>query len=179
MDSTLIATYRGVSWYALQSKPHQEDVLCRYLKAGEVETYYPRLPVRTVNPRARKIKPYFPGYMFVHIDVQTCGAGKFDRMPYANGLVCFGDEPSPVPDHLIDGIRRTIDQLTCSGRQWCDVFAHGQPVRVRSGAFEGYYGIFDTRLSSGERVRLLLELLNGQTVALEIDAARLEPVKRR
>ena len=168
-----------LQWYALQSKPHRENTLWQHLKAETIEAYYPRLHVRTVNPRARKIQPYFPGYLFVHVDVQATGLGLFKWMPFATGLVCFGDAPSPVPDALIDGIRGTIDRLTHSGTQMYDELAPGQPVRVRSGPFEGYTGIFNTRLSGGERVRLLLELLSGQSVNVEIDAARLEPLKRR
>lgn len=167
------------TWYALQSKPHQEDVLWHFLKAEEIESYYPRLPVRSVKLHARKIRPYFPGYLFVHIDVRALGVSKFKWMPHSNGLVSFDDEPSPVPDPLIGAIRQTIDQLTHSGKEWYDELVHGEKVRIHSGPFEGYEGIFDARISGGERVRLLLELLNGQRVVLETDAARVEPIKRR
>jgi transcriptional antiterminator RfaH len=148
------------------------------LDADGIETYYPRLPVRTVNPRARKVQPYFPGYLFVHIDVGKTGLVKFKWMPFCSGLVCFDDVPAPVPDPLIDGIRRTIDKLTRGGTQFYDELVHGQPVRVRSGAFEGYTGIFDARLSGGERVRLLLDLLNGRSAVAVVEAARVEPLKR-
>jgi transcriptional antiterminator RfaH len=167
------------TWYALQSKPHQEDVLWQFLKAEEIETYYPRLPVRSVKKHARTIRPYFPGYLFVHIDVRALGVSKFKWMPHSNGLVSFGDEPAPVLDTLITEVRLSIDKLTCSGRQWYDELVHGEKVRIHSGPFEGYEGIFDVRISGGERVRLLLELLNGQRVVLETDAARVEPIKRR
>ena len=170
---------KTLRWYALQSKPHQEDALWQHLKAAETDTYYPRLPVRTVNPRARKIRPYFPGYLFVHVDLEETGLAKFKWMPYAVGLVSFDDVPASVPDLLIDGIRRTIDQLLQSGNPWGDELAPGDPVRIRSGPFEGYRGVFDTRLSGGDRVRVLLEMLRGQTVALDIEAARLESAKHR
>jgi transcription antitermination factor NusG len=166
-------------WYALQSKPHQEDALWQFLKAEEVESYYPRLPMRPLKRRAPKIRPYFPGYLFVRVDVHVTGVSKFNWMPHANGLVSFGDQPSPVPDVLICGIRQTINQLTCFGTQWYDELVHGERVRIHSGPFEGYEGIYDARIAGGERVRLLLELLNGQRVVLETDAARVEPIKRR
>jgi transcriptional antiterminator RfaH len=166
------------NWYALRSKPRQEDALYQRLLAEAVEVYYPRLPVRTVNPRARKVRPYFPGYMFVRIDLADTGMVKFQWMYFSAGLVCFDDIPAPVPDTVIEGIRKTIDRLTCNGRQYYDELAHGQAVRVRSGPLEGYYGIFDTRISGGERVRLLLELLSGQTMTVEMDADRVEATRR-
>ena len=150
----------------------------RRLDADGTETFYPHLPVRTVNPRARKVQPYFPSYLFVHIDIDETGLVKFKWMPFSSGLVCFDCIPVRVPDHLIDGIRRTIDRLTCGGTHFYDELVHGQPVRVRSGAFDGYTGIFDTRLSGGDRVRLLLDLLNGRSAVAVIEAARVEPIKR-
>jgi transcription antitermination factor NusG len=166
-------------WYTLQSKPRQEDTLWQYLRNEGHEVYYPLLPVRPANPRAKKIRPYFPGYMFVHIDIDVVGLVKFKWMPFSSGLVCFDDIPAPLPDHLIDGIRQTIDKLTCGGRQYYDELVHGQPVLVRSGPMEGYTGIFDTRLSGGERVRLLLDYMYGRTMVVEMDAARVEAISPR
>ena len=67
--------------------------------------YYPRIRVQPVNPRARKIKPYFPGYLFVQADIQAAGQSALAYMPHSGGLVCCGSEPAPVPDTLIRAIR--------------------------------------------------------------------------
>ena len=56
-------------WYALQSKPQQENFLWDQLCMRNMEAYYPRVRVQTVNPRSKKIRPYFPGYMFVNTDL--------------------------------------------------------------------------------------------------------------
>ena len=165
------------SWYAMRSKPHQEDALWQQLKKDGHDVYFPLLPVRAVNPRARKIRPYFPGYLFVHVDLTATGLVAFRWMPFCGGLVCFDDIPAPIPDHLIDGIRRTIDRLTHGGTQYYDELVHGQPVRVCSGPMEGYSGIFDARISGGERVRLLLEYMHGRTVVVEMEAARVKAAR--
>jgi transcription antitermination factor NusG len=165
-------------WYALQSKPHQEDALWRQLSAHAVENYYPRLPVRVVNPRARRIRPYFPGYMFVRCDLVEVGISFFNWMPYAVGLVSFGGEPAPVPAPLVTGIQQRVDHLLQSGQQWFDGLERGDSVRIRDGLFKDYQAVFDARLSGEYRVRVLLQLLGGQSVALDIDAAHLEPIRR-
>ena len=60
-------------WYALRSKPCKEDILWRQVGLRGFECFYPRLRVKPVNPRSRKIRPYFPGYMFVRADLSEAG----------------------------------------------------------------------------------------------------------
>ncbi len=88
-------------WYALRSKPRKEDIVWRQCREQGYEVFYPRLRVQPVNPRARKVKAYFPGYLFTHVDLDTIGLSAFQWMPHAIGLVTFGGEPSTVPDNLI------------------------------------------------------------------------------
>ncbi len=71
-----------LSWYAIRSKPRKEEPLWGQLLAGEIETFYPRLRVRPINPRSRKVVPYFPGYMFVNADLEDVGASTFNYMPF-------------------------------------------------------------------------------------------------
>ncbi|MDK1117630.1 MAG: transcription termination/antitermination NusG family protein, partial [Anaerolineae bacterium] len=102
-------------WYALRSKPHKDDLLWSQLVIREIETFYPRLRVQTVNPRARKVRPYFPGYMFVRIDLEHVNLSSLQWTPGAVGLVSFGEEPAWVPDELITAIRRRVDKVNKDG----------------------------------------------------------------
>jgi transcriptional antiterminator RfaH len=47
-------------------------------------------------------------------------------------------------------------------------------VTIKSGSFAGYDAIFDARLNGGDRVRVLLELLDGRQVPVELSEARIE-----
>jgi len=58
-------------WYTLHSKPNQELLLWNQLQLREVESYFPRLVRKPVNPRSRRWAPYFPGYLFIHVDLET------------------------------------------------------------------------------------------------------------
>ena len=58
----------AVFWYAIRSKPNKEDFLARQFEAADVPVFYPCLRVSPVNPRSRKTKPYFPGYLFIQVD---------------------------------------------------------------------------------------------------------------
>src|SRR5437016_4477152 len=102
------------SWYALRSKPRKEDALYQHALGRGFDLFYPRVPVQTVNPRARKIAAYFPGYMFVRANLGEVGRSTFQWMPHALGLVCFDDTPAPVPDALIERIELRVAEIAAA-----------------------------------------------------------------
>lgn len=161
------------AWYALRSKPRKEDVLYQHVISRGFETFYPRIPVKTVNPRARQVAPYFPGYMFVFADLGAVGMSTFQWMPHALGLVSFDDTPAPVPEVLIEQIEARVAVIAAAGGELFLTLKPGDPVRIKGGAFAGYEAIFDARLSSSGRVRVLLELLTDRYVPVELSEAQL------
>ncbi|MBP1693011.1 MAG: putative RfaH family transcriptional regulator [Chloroflexi bacterium] len=167
-------------WYALRSKPRKEDIVWRQLRSEGFEVFYPRIRVNPVNPRSRKIKPYFPGYMFVSIDLEQTGVSRFQWMPHTLGLVSFGGEPSHVPDNLIIELRKRVTEIAEAGGELFDGLKPGDAVHISSGPFQGYEAIFDTRLPGSERVRVLLELLtNKRRVPIELSSSSIEKKKHK
>jgi transcription antitermination factor NusG len=160
-------------WFALKSHPYKEDLLKHQAETHGFEVFYPRIRVQPVNPRSRRIHPYFPGYLFVHIDLEESGTSIFQWMPYASGLVSFGGEPSAVPDALIVAIRKRVGEIAEAGGELFDHLKAGDPVLIQGGPFEGYGAVFDTRISSSERVRVLLKILNNQSVRVELPAGQI------
>lgn len=84
-------------WYVVRSKPRKEEFLAEQMQMRKMEIFDPRIRVQTVNPRARKIKSYFPGYVFVHLDLEKTGTFSMQYIPGATGLVSFGGEAADVP----------------------------------------------------------------------------------
>jgi transcription antitermination factor NusG len=164
-------------WYALRSKPYKEEVLWQQTLKRGYETFYPRLQVQPVNPRARRVKPYFPGYMFVRVDIEVVGISTFRWMPYSLGLVTFGGEPAYVPDSLIDVLDIRVKEINESGGETFDSLKPGDRVRIQAGPFTGYEAIFSTRTNGNERVRVLLELMSDRSVILELSADQIELTK--
>jgi transcription antitermination factor NusG len=162
-------------WYVLRSKPHKEALVWQQALSHGLETYYPRLKVRPVNPRSRKIKPYFPGYLFVRADLEQVGLSTFQWMPHALGLVCFGGVPAPVPDELIAGIRQRLGEIQAAGSELLHRVKPGDRVVIQDGPFAGYEAIFDVRLSGKDRVRVLLQLLNDGCIPMELRAGQIKP----
>ncbi len=168
-----------VQWYALRSKPNREEALWREAGARGFDVYYPVQRAHPVNPRARKSKPYFPGYMFVRIDVQAMGVSAFAWMPYSNGIVSFGAQPASVPEGLVNAIRRRVDQINAAGGEVFDGLRRGEIVTIQGGPFAGHQAIFDARLSGTDRVRVLLRLLSRQEVPLDLSAGHIQRKNRR
>jgi transcription antitermination factor NusG len=163
-----------LTWYTVHSHPNKEDLLWEQILARGFESFYPRIRVHPTNPRARKIKAYFPGYLFVRADLEASGLSVFQWMPFATGLVSFGGEPAPVPDPIIAGIRQRIAEIADAGGVLFDGLKSGDPVVIHSGPFSGYEAIFDVRLSGSERVRVLLKMLNERRVPLDLEAGQIE-----
>ena len=168
-----------LQWYALRSKPNREDALWREAEARGFQVYYPRVRVQPVNPRARKVKAYFPGYMFVQADMSVVGFSTFAWLPYSNGLVFCGSEPSTVPDALVGAIRRHLDNLNAAGGELFAGLKAGDIVAIQDGPFAGHEAIFDSRLPGNQRVRVLLKLLTKQSMPLEMPSGQIQRKNRR
>ena len=166
-------------WYALRSKPNKEEALSRELFARSYEVFYPQIRVQPVNPRSRKVQPYFPGYLFINIDLELLGFSALAWMPHSYGLVFFGSEPAYVPDVLIAILRRHVDAVSAAGGELYNGLKHGETVSIEAGPFSGYEAIFDARLPGSQRVRVLLKLLNKNQVPLDLPEGQIKRNKRR
>ncbi len=156
-------------WYALRVKPHRESFVCKRLKDDDIEGYLPLVRVQPKNPRSRKQKPYFPGYLFVFTDLEQTGANRFKWMPGAIGLVEFGDIPAVVPVNLINEIRQLMDHIEKEGGLERVELKKGDKVRIIEGPFTGYEAIFDAHLPGKDRIQVLLAFLSRSPQPVKLD----------
>lgn len=164
-------------WYALRSKPRKEEVLWRQLSAQGYEVYFPRLRVNPVNPRSKKLRAYFPGYMFINVDLEEVGRSTFNWMPHAIGLVSFGGEPASVPDNLVHAVRRRVEAIAEAGGELFQELKKGDKIRISDGPFAGYEAIFDIRIPGSERVRVLIQMLSDRHLPVELRAGQIRKKK--
>lgn len=182
-DSDGTGTHSNLQWYVLRSKANKEMILWRELTARGSECFYPRLYVRPVDPRSRKVQPYFPGYLFLRADIEKVGISAFQWLPFSGGLLVFDGTPATVPAHLVEAIRRHVDQLNAAGGEQLAGLQRGEVVVIQGGPFEGHEAIFDARLPGRERVRILLKLLHdlpgkSRAMPLELPAALIQKKRR-
>lgn len=162
------------SWYALHTKPRQEDRAESNLKAWQVDTFAPKIKERHCNPYTGKptylIKPLFPGYIFARFVVEDL-LYKIRFTRGVNSVVSTGNSPSPVDDEIIQIIRSREgpDGLIALGEE----LRHGDKVVVRGGPLRDFMGIFEGNYKDDERVSILLTTVSYQTrLVLERAAVR-------
>jgi len=168
----------ALQWYAIRSKQRKEEVVWKHARDVGFEVFYPRLRVNPINPRARKIRPYFPGYLFVRADLDLVGQSILQFMPHSNGLVSFGGEPAIVPENLIVAIRQRVEEIATAGGENLDGLHKGDVVQINYGPFEGFQAIFDAKIPGSERVRILLKLLDSRQVPVELSSASISKKKK-
>ena len=169
----------AVAWYVIRSKPNKEEFLAGQLDAYGVKVFYPRIRVKTVNPRARKVKAYFPSYLFIYVDLEMISVSTLHWMPGAVNLVSFDGEPAPVPDSLLTAIERQVEQINASQQNMLKGLKPGDVVAIQDGPFAGYEAIFDGQISGKERVRVLLTYLQKRQLPVELKASQITPAKDR
>lgn len=166
------------SWYAMRSKPNKEDFLAGQLQAYGIDVFFPLLRVKPVNPRSRKLRPYFPNYLFVHVDLDMVNVSDLRWMPGASGLVSFDGEPASVPDLLIATVKKQVDQHNVTFHDQKKNFQRGDTVMIQDGPFAGYEAVFDTHISGQDRVKVLLSLLQKRQIPVEISSKQIRRVNR-
>ncbi len=170
----------SAEWYVLHSKPRKEEVLFQQVQSRGIECLLPLIHAHPVNPTARKTLPYFPGYMFVHVDLDQVGISTFQWMPFSTGLVAFDGIPATVPDALIKEIYHRLEDPDLNGDQFIKKIKPGDEILIKSGIFAGYEAIFDVNLPGRERVRVFLKLLSqGRNLSVELPANQIKLLSKK
>jgi transcription elongation factor/antiterminator RfaH len=151
----------GQRWYAVHTLPFSEARAQGHLENQSFRTFLPRR--RKTVRHARKMStieaPFFPGYLFVALDLTRHQWRSVNGTFGVSSLVMRGDRPHPVPRGVVETLigsadRRGILQL---GQQ----LKVGAPVRLMAGPFVDQLAILD-RLDDCGRVRVLLDLMGRQ-----------------
>jgi transcription antitermination factor NusG len=166
------------TWYVIRSKPNKEEFLAGQLSAYGIKVFYPRIRVKTVNPRARKLRAYFPSYLFIYVDLETISLSTLHWMPGAVNLVSFDGQPASVPETLISAVERQVELINTSQKNMLLDLKPGDVVSIQDGPFAGYEAIFDGQVSGRERVRVLLSFLQNRKIPVELRGSQVGRVKR-
>jgi transcriptional antiterminator RfaH len=155
----------GPRWYAVHCLSHREGAAAAHLQNQDFPVFFPRR--RKTRRHARRIEtvlvPFFPGYVFVTLDLSR------DRWRSVNGtygvasLVMQGDGPAAVPVGVVEALQNSCDE---QGVIHYEVdLQPGQRVQIVQGAFTELVGQLD-QLDAAGRVRVLLDMLGRSTPIL-------------
>ena len=155
-------------WYVVYTHAKAESSVAGHLHRQGFDAYLPmcRKTLRHARRKTEVLRPLFPRYVFVALDVEA------DRWRAVNGtvgvchLVCQGLRPLPLPDGLISDLRACEIEggiVPLSRLAW---FEKGARLQVLDGAFLGQSGIYE-RMTDAERGVLLFDLI-GQQVEVSV-----------
>jgi transcriptional antiterminator RfaH len=147
------------SWYAVYTNPHKEYLVQDVLRSNGVEVYLPEIAMVFQRRDRRAMKPFFPQYMFARLEPYSDQMTQVRYAPGVRTIVSSGGQPIPVPGHVVRYIQQRLENMAKSGVPDAP-FKKGEIVQVAKGPLEGLEGLFDSTKSPGDRVYVLLNVMN-------------------
>lgn len=158
------------TWFCIKSKPRQEGVAVRNLRAlGGVEVVFPRLRrTRRGHEKSKVVvEPLFPGYLFLRFDPEELH-GSVRSTRGVLHLVSRDDRPVEVDESVIEELRALGPDATLSMLD--EELKVGAKVRVIRGIFSGSEGSVVRLHGPQQRIAVLLSLLGSeQPVEMPLD----------
>jgi transcriptional antiterminator RfaH len=154
------------TWYVAKTKPAAEKKALYHLSRQGFEVYLPRYLCRISHARrvSWQPRPLFPTYLFVAPTETGYRWRAINSTIGVSHLICDERGPVPVPQGIVNDIRRQEDDRGLIGTGRATPFAKGEEVQVISGAFADHIGWFECA-TDDERVVILLDLLGRQVKA--------------
>ena len=96
-------------WYAVATKVSREDYAVEHLCRQGFDTFLPKTMVtKRIGGRLLDCKAaFFPGYLFVSLDVGRFGWRAVNSTRGVRSLVMAGETPSPLPNEFIEALQAT------------------------------------------------------------------------
>jgi transcription elongation factor/antiterminator RfaH len=149
-------------WYAVYCQPHRESAAASHLRNQDFAVFLPKR--EKMRRHARKIekvrRPFFPGYLFISLDINRERWRSINSTVGVIRIVMQNDSPAPAPRGVVEGLLAACDKDQIL--RFIPNLTVGQKVRVIDGPLADLIGELD-QLTDTERVRVLLDILGGQT----------------
>lgn len=174
MNSASNISSSSDSWYVVHCKPRRELFAASILRNQlEIFTFLPESTI-CLRGKVRQV-PFFPGYLFIQVDLQKVALSRINSSPGVLRLVGFGGYPQSVPDIVIETISKEMNSLNTAGSLSPHSFCPGDWVRVKKGPLQDLEMVFVGPTTPSKRVRVLLHLL-GRLKEVQIDVDALEKI---
>lgn len=156
-------TFVERDWYAIYTKPKEEQRAELNLVAHGVETLAPKVLDRRTNEFSGRptyfVKPLFPRYIFARFDAERT----LRKVHYTRGvhsIVSLNGEPVKVDEGIIEVIKSRIreDGFVKIGED----LNVSDKVMVKSGTLKNFQGIFERRVKAKDRIMILLTAISYQ-----------------
>jgi transcriptional antiterminator RfaH len=159
-------------WFVIHTKPRDEHRVKNHFQGMEIETLLPLCEnfQYSHGRMCRVINPLFSNYLFARLDLER----HYYKVKWTRGvnrILGVGNDPTPVSERVIQMLKdRMGDDYIV---KLLEDLQEGDLVQITSGPLKDFIGVFQRRLSSGERVRILLNLI-GAEVPVQISRGQLK-----
>lgn len=130
----------GAHWYAVYTRSRAEKKLHSLLQEKKIECYLPLIKTRSQRrDRAKWVElPLIPSYLFVRVSEKEHYSVL--NTPGAVCYVCFGGQPTSIPDEQINHLSRLINEGIPAVEVHYGSFEKGDLVEVQKGPLKGIRG---------------------------------------
>lgn len=150
-------------WYAVYTKPKEEERADCNLRAWGVKTFTPKIKEhrrsRGYRNATNVIKHLFPRYIFA----QFISNAELHKVNYTRGVcnvVGFGEKPCPVDDIIIETIQSQMGEEGFI--QFGQDIHKGEKVMIQDGPFESLNGTVEREMRDSDRLVVLLSSVSYQ-----------------
>ena len=159
-------------WFVVHTHVQKEANATSHLMRQGFEVYLPQFLKVQKHARRRDkvIKPLFPRYLFVAIDLSLERWRSVNSTLGVSYIICNGETPVPVPDQIVNDIRLREDDRGNVTLNKIVQFCKGDQIDIIDGALSDQMAIFDC-VRDEDRVQVLLNLLGrSMKVILPLEA---------
>lgn len=148
-------------WYAVHTKRMEEERAALNLTRWNVPIFAPKLKERQASHSGSEYvsKPLFASYIFARFNIRQLHSINFTRG--VNNVVSFGGQPIPIDDEVIEVIKTRLDEDGFVRQD--EDFKVGDRVRINSGPFRSFTGVFKQNTNQNKRVKILLNAMKCQS----------------
>jgi transcription elongation factor/antiterminator RfaH len=164
--------FGNLQWFVIQTKPRDEHRVKTHFEGMEIETLLPLCENFRYShgKMCRVVTPLFPNYLFAKLDLER----HYYKVKWTRGvnrILGAWNEPIPISETVIEMLKgRMGDDNTV---KLLDELQEGDLVQITSGPLKDFIAVFQRRLSSGGRVRILLNLI-GVEVPVQISRSQIK-----
>ena len=148
-------------WYVVHARPGKEAWTLVNLERQGFPAFLPQIRRRVRHARQVRdvLRPLFPRYLFVGLDLERDTWRSVRGTLGVSSLLMDGERPRPAPVGLVEAMMAAMDGL--GGQVPEQAVMPGQSVRFIRGPFADQMARV-VEMSDPERVRLLLEVLGSE-----------------
>jgi transcriptional antiterminator RfaH len=143
-------------WYVVQTKSYKEDFVTTQLVDAGFDIFNPKMKSFSMREGDFITKPFFPGYVFVHTEMEKT----YKMVKYTRGvlkILGIENEPIPIDDRAIEIIKERTNNEGIIEQKL--TLRKGARVRIKEGVFRDLVGILESPPDDKGRIKVLLDMI--------------------